>query len=165
MPTFVHVTSEDAAKKARRGGIRTAKMHGQPSRGIYAMPVTPNFQISHQWVREMKRWRRGMVVGVYFRIPDDELVWVGRYNKQPQQMTAAQAAAHVMSQAAMTGLQVVIPRRIVPPEILRVRRLPQLVGWRHYPDAHGKRPWACECCQKGEYGSRKIREKYAETSA
>jgi hypothetical protein len=23
--------------------------------------------------------------------------------------------------------------------ILRTRRLPQLVGWRHYPDSHGKR--------------------------
>ena len=165
MPTFVHVTSEDAAKKARRGGIRTAKMHGQPLRGIFAMPVTPNFHISHQWVREMKRWRRGMVVGIYFRIPDSELVWVGRYNEQQREMTAAQAAAHVMSETAMTGVQVIIPRRIASTEILRVRRLPQLVGWRHYPDAHGKRPWTCECCQKGGYGSRKIREKYAKKSA
>jgi len=134
-------------------------------RGIFAMPVTPHFPISHQWVREIKRWRRGMVVGIYFRIPDSEMVWVGRYNKPHQWMTAAQAAAHVMSQTTMTGVQAVIPRRIVPAEILRVRRLPQLVGWRHYPDAHGKCPRACECCQKGQSGSRKIREKYGQTSA
>ena len=50
-------------------------------------------------------------------------------------------------------------------EIVRIRSLPQLVGWRHYPGAHGKRPWACECCQKGQYGSRKIREKYADKAA
>lgn len=162
MPTFVHITSEDIARKVRRAGIRTDRTNRQPLRGIFAMPVTPNFVISHQWVREMSRWRRGMVVGVYFRIPDSELVWVGRYNEQHEQMSAAQAVAHVMSQTTMTGVQVIIPRRVVPAEILRVRRLPQLVGWRHYPEAHGKHPWACECCQKGQYGSRKIREKYAE---
>ena len=55
-------------------------------------------------------------------------------------MTAAQAAAHVMSQTAMMGVQVIIPRRIIAKEIVRVRHLPQLVGWRHYPDANGKRP-------------------------
>jgi len=55
MPTFVHITSEDIAKKAKRGGVRPAK-NGQ-----------------------MKQWRSGAMVGVYFRIPDSELVWVGRY--------------------------------------------------------------------------------------
>ena len=161
MPTFVHITSEEIAKKARRGGLRPAKSKGRLQSGVFAMPVTPSFQITHQWVREMKQWRRGMVVGVYFRIPDSELVLVGRYNEQHQQMTAAAAAALVMSQSAMTGVEVIIPRRIIPKEILRIRSLPQLIGWRHYPDAHGKRPWACECCQKGMFGSRKIREKYA----
>jgi hypothetical protein len=165
MPTFVHITSEDIAKKAKRGGVRPAKPNGRPLRGVFAMPVTPSFQITHQWVREMKQWRRGTVVGIYFRIPDSELVWVGRYNEEHKQMTAAQAAAHVMSQTTMTGVQVLIPRRIIPKEILRIRSLPQLVGWRHYPDAHGKRPWACECCQKGQYGSRKIRENYADPAA
>jgi hypothetical protein len=162
MATFVHITSEDTARKARRGGIRSAKSKGRLLRGVFAMPVTPSFQITHQWVREMKQWRRGMIVGIYFRIPDSELVWVGPYNKQHQQMTAAQASAHVMSQGTMTGVQVVIPRRITPKEIVRVRNLPQLVGWRHFPEAHGKQPMACGCCQKGAYGSRKIREKYAE---
>jgi hypothetical protein len=165
MPTFVHITSEDTAKKARRAGIRPAKANGRPLRGVFAMPVTLSFQITHQWVREMKQWRRGMMVGIYFRIPDSELVWVGRYNEQHQQMTAAQASAHVMSQTTMTGIQVLIPRGIIPKEIVRIRSLPQLVGWRHYPDAHGKRPWSCECCQKGAYGSRKIREKYRRKTA
>jgi len=69
-----------------------------------------------------------------------------------------------MAQTAMTGVQVLVPRRIIPKEILRVRNLPQLVGWRHYPDAHGHRPWACACCQRDAFGSRKIREKYAEAT-
>ena len=160
MPTFVHITSEDIARKARSGGIRLPKSSRRPLRGVFAMPVTPSFQITHQWMRELKQWRRGMMVGVYFRIPDSELVWVGRYNEQHHQMTAAEAAAHIMSEKTMTGAEVLIPRRIIPKEIVRVRRLPQLIGWRHFPDAHGKRPWSCPCCQRDAYGSRKIREKY-----
>jgi hypothetical protein len=159
--TFVHITSEGVAKKTKRGGIRPGESTGRPIHGVFAMPVTPNFQVSHQWVREMKQWQGGPMVGVYFRIPDSEMVWVGRYNEQHHQMTAAQAAAHIMSHTTMTGIQVIIPRRIVPREILRIRNLRPLVGWRHYPDAHGKRPWACPCCQRDAYGSRKIREKYA----
>ena len=165
MPTFVHITSEDVARRARRAGIRLARQNTRPVRGVFAMPVTPNFQISHQWVREVKQWRHGMMVGVYFRIQDSELVWVGRYNEQHEQMTAAQAAAHVMSQTTMTGVQVIIPRRIMPKEILRIRNLPQLVGWRHYPGAHGQRPWSCPCCQRDAYGSRRIREKDEQTWA
>ena len=92
MPTFVHITSEEIAKSAKRGGVRPAKPNGRPLRGVFAMPVTPSFQITHQWVREMKQWRRGTMVGVYFRIPDSELVWVGRYKVAHKQMTAAEAA-------------------------------------------------------------------------
>ena len=162
MPTFVHITLESVAKNAKRSGIRPAKSIGRPLHGVFAMPVTSNFQITHQWMRELRQWRRGPMVGVYFRIPDSEFVSVGRYNEQHQQMTAAEAVGYVIRQTGMTGVQVVIPRRIAPKEILRIRRLPQLVGWRHYPEAHGKRPWSCPCCQRGAYGSRKIREKYAE---
>lgn len=161
MPTFVHITSEDIAKKAKRGGIRTSRTRWPVLKGVFAMPMVPNFQISHQWLREMTRWRRGLAVGVYFNVPDTEPVLVGHYGKEPQQMTAAQAAAHIMSQSTMTGVQVVIARRISPKDILRVRSLPQLVGWRYYPEAHGKLPCGCDYCQRGGYGARKIREEYA----
>lgn len=161
MPLFVHITSEDIAKKVKRGGLRAEASNYIKERGVFAMPVTPNFQITHQWVREVKQWRRGQMVGIYFRIPDSELVWVGQYNAQHQSMTAAQALAQVMAQTKMTGLQVIIPRRVGPGEIVRIRPLPQIVGWRHYPEAHGRHPFACACCQCGMYNSRKIREKYS----
>ena len=119
MPTFVHITSEDIAKNANRGGIRPGKRNGRLLRGVFAMPVTPSFQVTHQWVRELKQWRRGTMVGIYFRISDSELVWIGRYNEEHKQMTAAEAAAHVMAQTTMTGVQVIIPRRIIPKEIVR----------------------------------------------
>lgn len=156
MPTFVHVTSEDLAKKARRGGLRPGKK-GRKLNGVFAMPVTPDFQVTHQWVREMKQWRPGTIVGIYFRIPDEELVHVGHYHGPHQSMGAAEAAAHVMAQSDMTGVEVIIPRRIEAKEIVRIRNLPQLVGWRHYPGSNGKRPCPCPRCQRGLYGSRRIR--------
>lgn len=127
MPTFVHVTSEDLAKKARRGGLRPGKK-GRELEGVFAMPVTPDFQVTHQWVRDMKQWRPGRIVGIYFRIPDDELVHVGNYRGPHEAMSAAQAAAHLMAQTSMSGVEVIIPRRIEAKEILRIRNLPQLVG-------------------------------------
>jgi hypothetical protein len=159
MPIFVHIASGDLATKARRGGLRPGKK-GRFLNGVFAMPVTPNFQITHQWVREIKQWQPGAVVGVYFRIPDSEQVHVGHYGGPHARMSAAEAAAHVMEQTGMTGVEVIIPRRIDAKEIVRVRSLPQLVGWRHYPGVHGERPRSCPCCQKGVYGSRKIRENY-----
>ncbi len=157
MPTFVHITCEVVAKKAKTGGLKPNRKSNRSTTGVFAMALTPNFQITHQWVREVKQWRRGTMVGVYFKIPDSEMVWIGRYNQEHRQVTAAEAASMVMAETTMTGIEVIIPRSIHPKEIIRVRILPQLVGWRHYPEAHGKRPWACECCQKGAYGSRKIR--------
>jgi hypothetical protein len=123
------------------------------------MPVTESFQITHQWVRELRRWRRGETVGIYFRIGDSQSVLVGRYNEEHREMTAAQAVAHVRSLQSMDGIEVVIPRRILPREIVRIRILPRIVGWRHYPDAHGKHPWSCPYCQRDSYGSRRIRDR------
>ena len=126
------------------------------------MPVTLNFQVSHQWVREIKQWKHGLMMGVYFRVADDERVWMGQYNDVHQEVTVAEASAFVMSQTTMTGVQVIIPRSVEVKDILRVRKLPQVVGWRHYPGSHGRRPFTCKCCQRGGFGSRKIREKLGE---
>jgi hypothetical protein len=54
------------------------------------------------------------------------------------------------------GFEVVIPRRIARSEILRVKPLPQVVGWRHRPGAHGAPPCACICCERGRYGIRRL---------
>lgn len=35
--------------------------------GVFALPVTANFLISHQWVREIKRRGFRSAVGVYFQ--------------------------------------------------------------------------------------------------
>jgi len=158
MAMFVHLTAEKNAKAILRNGISRLR-RVQPS-GIFAMPVTRNFYVSHQWLRELKRRGQRAVVGIYFRIGDSEPVWVGHYNQPHQSMTAAQAQALIADQRTPEGYQVIVPRRINSNEIHRVRRLPQVVGWRYQPGAHGKKPCPCPICVRGNYGARRIREKF-----
>ena len=161
MAMFVHLTAEKQVKVIVRNGItrfRKSRIAGQS--GIYAMPVMRNFYVSHQWLRELKRRGRGPIAGIYFRVPDAETVWLGHYNQAHQQMTAAEATAAIHEAESAEGFEVIIPRRITAKEIHRVRRLPQIVGWRYYPGSHGKRPCGCPYCQRGEYGAKRLREKY-----
>jgi hypothetical protein len=159
MAMFVHLTAEKNVKLILRNGVtRFSKV--QNMRGIFAMPVTRNFYVSHQWLRELKRLGKGMVAGVYFRIPDADLVRVGHYNQAHQTMTAAEAVAMMSRQDSQEGYQVIIPRRIKANEIHRVKSLPQVVGWRYQPGAHGEKPCPCPICLRGSYGARRIREKY-----
>lgn len=180
MPVFVHLTSQRNLPSIRRGGIGLRKQRLRP-RGVYALPVTRNFYVSHQWLRELRRQGGGTIVGVYFRIPDDETVEVGHYGSLHVAMTAAETVALLMAAesldpaAARTrdqqsravqrgrrlpsspeGYEVVIPRRIEPSEIIRVKALPQVVGWRYRPGANGHPPCACLCCERGQYGIRRL---------
>jgi hypothetical protein len=158
---FVHMAPESRTTLIRRNGIRRLRrpFAGFPG-GVFAVPVTPNFYISHQWLRELKRRNAGPISGVYFRVPDDEPVWVGHYNQSHRWMTAAEAIAEFMKAQSPEGWQVVVPRPIEPKEIHRTRRLPQVVGWRYLPGAHGTKPCGCDFCQKGQYGARRLRAEY-----
>jgi hypothetical protein len=189
MPVFIHLTPERNLPSIRRTGIGLRKRRFRP-RGVYAMPVTRNFYVSHQWLRELKRHGGGTIVGVYFRLPDDEPVEVGHYNSLHVSMTAAEAVGLMMTAerrdpvsartndqrsksvrksarlpASPEGYEVVIPRPIASSEILRVKHLPQVVGWRYRPGAHGKPPCACLCCERGTYGIRKLLRKVEASEA
>jgi len=156
--TLVHLTAHTNVARIRRRGIAMA---ARGRRGVYAMPVSPSFYLSHQWLRELRRGR-GAIVGVYFRIPDDERVEVGHYNSRQVAMRAAAAAGLIMAagrdgtERGAEGYQVIIPRRIAPSEITRVKTLPQVVGWRYFPGSNGKWPCACLCCDRGQYGIRRL---------
>ena len=145
----------------RHNGIsRLRRAIGSRPGGIFAVPVTRNFYLSHQWLRELKRRNQGPIAGVYFRIANDELVWVGHYGQAHRRMTAAEAAAEFMAAESREGWEVIIPRRIAAGEIHRVRSLPQVVGWRYYPGAKGKPPYCtCKYCTRGDYGARRMRER------
>lgn len=159
MAMFVHLTAEKNVKAILRNGISRLRKQSQTPSGVFAMPVTRNFYVSHQWLRELKRRGQGPVAGIYFRVGDEEVVWVGHFNRPHQSMTASQALALIDEQTA-EGFQVIIPHRIERSEIHRVRRLPQVLGWRYYPGAHGRKPCPCPICVRGNYGARRIRKKY-----
>lgn len=161
MAMFVHLAPESRVSLIRRNGIRRLRRSRDnfPG-GVYAVPVTRNFYVSHQWLRELKRRNQGAIAGVYFRILDAERVWVGHYHQNHQWMSAAQAVAAFMEAGDAQGWEVVIPRRIEAAELHRVRRLPQVVGWRFFPGAKGKPPFCtCKFCTRGEYGVRRMRER------
>ncbi|MCZ7647197.1 MAG: hypothetical protein M5U26_18400 [Planctomycetota bacterium] len=162
MAQFVHLVSEKLASAVRRRGINLNRSRSWPARGVYAMPVTPRFYISHQWLRELKRDGQRTVVGVYFRIPDDEPVLVGHYRFAHRACTAAEAAGVILKAEHAEGYEVIVPRRIEAAEIRKIRALPQVLGWRYYPGAHRDRPCGCPVCQpRGEIRSKRLREAYA----
>jgi len=72
-----HLGDARAASAYRRSGIRMSRGRVRAS-GVFAMPVLPDYFASHQWLRELKRRGVRTFIGVYFRIPDEEIVLVGR---------------------------------------------------------------------------------------
>ena len=161
MAIFVHLTLESLVGRIRRNGIsRLRKAVGSSPRGVFAVPVTRNFYASHQWLRELKRRNRGPLAGVYFRVPDEERVWVGHYGQAHRWLSAAEAAALFATADDPLGWEVVIPRRIEAGEIHKTRRLPQVIGWRFYPKAKGKPPkCTCKFCTRGKFGAAKLRKR------
>jgi hypothetical protein len=101
------------------------------------------------------------MVGIYFRLPSEEPVWAGRYNVPHRQMPLGQAIREMTGLADPLGYEMFIERKIEASEITRVRHLPQKIGWRYQPHAHGQRPCPCPIClPKGAVKSRRIRDKY-----
>lgn len=161
MAMFVHLTPASRVAVIRRNGIsRLRRAVGDFPGGVFAVPVTRNFYISHQWLRELKRRNQGPIAGVYFRVPDNERVWVGHYRKAHRWMSAVEAVAEFAAATDAQGWEVVIPRRVQPGELHRIRQLPQVVGWRFSPESKGKPPFcACRFCTRGEYGAQRLRER------
>lgn len=181
MATFVHLTSHRNLPGIRRGGIGFVKKDGWRPDRIYALPVTREFNIAHQWLRELRRMGGGTIAGVYFRIRDDEMVEVSHFNGTPLAMRAAEAVALMLAAeqrdpvaaraadkaskavqrgralpSSPEGFQVTIARPIARSEILRFKMLPQVTGWRYMPGANGTPPCGCVCCLKGSFGIRKL---------
>jgi|ERR1041385_13044 hypothetical protein len=160
MAQFIHLSDERLVRRIEKNGIKPGELWNSNARYVYATPVLRNFLISHQWLRELKGRGIRTVAAIQFRIPDDEPVKIGRFGTDPMDTTAAGSIRVFMEHESGLGLQVMIPRKILGKEITRVYLPPQLVGWRYYPEAHGKAPCGCDYCQRGLIKSRRIREKY-----
>ena len=146
MATFVHLTSEKNIKAITHSGIKPGRPRGVLPKGVFAVPVTPDFYGSHQWLRELRRSGQRTLCAVYLRIPDDEPVYVGHYNEHHQVLTAAEAVANFLQAQNSDGCEVLISRKVRPGEIQQVRHLPQVVGWRYRPDSHAKPFCGCIMC-------------------
>lgn len=99
MPIFVHLADKNDSNKILNGGIKI----GKNRKGIYCMPVTQNFLVSHQWLRELKRTGVKNIVGVYFRLNSAEKVWAAPYNKVHKEITIGTAIKHLMQLADPLG--------------------------------------------------------------
>src|SRR5262245_59726187 len=117
MAMFVHLAPASRVSLIARNGIsRVRQAWGDRPPRVYAVPVTRNFYVSHQWLRELKRWGQGAIAAVYFRLPDEELVWLGHYRQGHRRMTAAEAVAAFLGAEGREGWEVIIPRRIAAKE-------------------------------------------------
>lgn len=162
MAMFVHLAPEHLARAIRRAGLRPDRRWIDAGKAVYAVPVTPNFFRTHQWLREKKRGGGRTIVGVYFRVPHQTPVRVGHYGGPWERMTAAEAVGLFMGDDDRLGWEVLFDDPVPPSQIHAIRHLPQLVGWRYKPGAHKQRPCGCDYCQRGAYGARRLRREYAE---
>jgi hypothetical protein len=156
MPTLVHIADEKNTARIKRAGIAPSKAF----KVVFFMPVVQSHFVSHQWLRELKRSGTKTMAGVYFRLASSETVWAGKYNEKHQQITLGQAIKNLSARADPLGYEIFVERKILPREITRIRHLPQNIGWRYQPDAHGKQPCPCPRCIRGLYGAQSIREKF-----
>jgi hypothetical protein len=162
MAMFVHLTPEKRVPLIRRNGINRLRRGtaGHPG-GIFAVPVNRDFYVSHQWLRELKRRGARRISAVYFRIPDDEAVYIGHYGQAHRWLTASEAVAEFNAAESRLGWEVVVPRRISAKEIHRVRVLRQITGWRNDPTAKGAPPKClCKWCLGGTINAGKIRRRF-----
>ena len=160
MAQFIHLTDERLSRSIERGGIKPGEVWDSVEKYVFATPALDDFMVSHQWLRELKRRGIRTIAAVQFRIPDDEPVLVGSFGKEPVSTSAAGAFQVFRQHNSGMGLQVMIPRKVQPGELMRMYVPTQLVGWRYYPEAKGKKPCGCPACQRGEIMSRKLREAY-----
>lgn len=158
MPRFVHIADKKNAKKIEKNGIKI----GKGRNGIFCMPVTNEFSISHQWLRELKRNGAKTLVGVYFKIESNEKLWYGKYFENHQYEEAGIALKEFKSIEDKLGFEFFIERKIEPNEISKIKSLPQNIGWRYSPTSHERKlNCGCPMCiSRGGIKSKKKREKF-----
>jgi hypothetical protein len=155
MPTFVHLAPATLIARIRRSGIRHS------GRGVFCLPVLPNYYVSHQWTRELRRGKHQLMVAVYFWLPDDERVSLGRYNEQHADVTAAAASAALMAAPDPLGYEVIIARSIEKGALRRIGGISQVIGWRCMPQSNRRKPCVCEWCSRGEMNGQRRRKRAA----
>jgi hypothetical protein len=156
MPILVHLADERESSNILRNGIKIGKFR----RGIFCMPVMQNFYLSHQWLRELKRRGVKSYVGVYFKADSKVKVFAGKYNTEHKYLELGQAIKEIQSIEDPLGYELIIERKIEAKEIVKIKNLPQNIGWRYKPRSNGLKPCSCDYCIRGTMKASRIRKKY-----
>jgi hypothetical protein len=107
------------------------------------------------------KWRRQPMIGVYFRVPDDEEVEFGHFHRQLRRLPSAAAVGEIRRAPDPRGFEIILRRAIETKEIARIASVRGVTGWQHVPDAHKRKPCGCPgCVARGEPGGRKLRVRY-----
>lgn len=157
MPTLVHLADAKEAKRILKNGIKPGKHRSS----VFFMPVSQDFFGSHQWLRELKRCGIKTFVGVYFRLNSSEAVWYGHYNEKHSKGPLGEGIRDFLDREDRLGYEFLIERKVEASEIVKVRDLPQGVGWRYQPHSHRKESLCtCPVCvSNGDINARKKIEK------
>lgn len=150
MPIFVHLAPAKAIAHIRRAGIKRGP------RGVFCMPMLPDYYSTHQWARELKRRGHRTMLAIAFRLDDTEPVSLGVYNRPHRVMSASEAVKALLEVDDPLGYEVIVPRSISARELRAIRSVPHVLGWRFYPAAHGRRSCMCDWCSRGDINRRRI---------
>ena len=155
MAKLIHITAAENEKKIINGGIKTNQWGL-----VFFMPLLPDYLISHQWARELKRSGIKNFIAVEFKMPNDEPVWFGKYSRQHELIPLNQAINELKSLDDQLGYECFIERKVEAKDITRIKHIPKPMGWRYQPHAHGNRPCPCPMCiQAGGYKTNALKEK------
>jgi hypothetical protein len=163
MANFVHIAPAKLEARIRRSGVKPGAplFGGRGGAVVFAFPVIESHMLTHQWTREVLKWRRQPLIGVYFRVANEEPVLLGHYQGATIEMPAWEAAGVVRRMRDPRGVEVMLRGSVSPRAITRIAPLRGVIGWRHMPDAHARRPCGCPACSpRGEPGARKLRARY-----
>jgi hypothetical protein len=174
MVLLVHIAPESEARAIRRNGIAPTRWRPDPygypecDRVVWAFPVLPSYTLTLSWARELKRWGRASLAALTFRLPDGEPVFARHFSLEPRAMSAAEACGLILAAPDPRGYEVIVPRRILPKEIVRAQPLPRAIGWRYYPAARGQPMRLCDCpmcLPRGEVKARRYRNRVRQRMA
>src|SRR5215510_6515567 len=123
MAIFVHFTEEKNKNSIIKNGVKLETIHYEIiNKGVFCMPVIPDFYATHQWVRELKQYKSGNeIIAIYFKISDEEMIFCGKYNEDITKTIAAKAHNIFMNLEDKMGFQAIINRKIFPKEITKIK--------------------------------------------
>lgn len=154
---FVHLFDANKTSRITKSGILATKTNLDGKRGFYCTPVAMDFYRTHQWLRELKRSGVKTIHAAQFELNPGTPVWVGRYNGDHIEVTAAVAASIFKEHKDGLGLDVIVPHSVLRSAITRIYAPSQVIGWRIHPEAKGKKPFCgCKYCNRGEINAYRV---------